>query len=346
MFNRRTFVKTVLGLGLAPLATAGPAKRRGKRLIKPKRLVKGQTVALIAPASSTYENEDIYYAIDIIRSLGFKVKQGKNLFQRWGHLAGSDEQRADDINAMFADPSVSGIFTLRGGYGTPRLLPLIDYKMIAKNPKVLIGYSDITALLNAIQIKTGLVTFHGPIAYQNYSDYTLAEMKKVLMTPEAPIPIGIPPEFPTAEGRVDRLNRLTRIVPGKARGPLVGGNLSLICKLLGTPYEPDFKDKILFLEDVGEIPRRVDGMLAHLWLAGKLQEAAGIVIGKFTDAKPDNVSQSMEEMLTYRFQEIGKPTIKGMMIGHVADQTTLPLGIEAELDVAAGTLILQDSAVL
>ncbi|MDJ0835992.1 MAG: LD-carboxypeptidase [Acidobacteriota bacterium] len=344
--NRRLFVQSMLGLGAAPFVTAAPPKkRRGPSLIKPKRLEKGQTVGLIAPASNAFENESIRFAMEIVESLGFKVKPGKHLFKRWGYLAGSDEERAGDLNAMFKDDSVDAVFALRGGYGAPRILPMLNYKVIRKNPKPFLGYSDITALHQAIHKETGLVTFHGPIAMQTWDDYALAEMKKVMVNTEAPVVIGAPPPFEVSEGKVEAVNRLTRIVPGKARGGLTGGNLSLMTLLMGTPYEPDFKDKIVFLEDVGEKPYRVDRMLTHLWLSGKLHDAAGFALGKFTDADPKGTSLSLEEVFMDRLKVLGKPAIRGLMIGHVAKQTTVPMGIQAELDVDAGTLTMLEPAV-
>lgn len=318
-----------------------------KPLLKPNKLQNGQTIGLVAPASNVWEDAEIHFAIDIIKSLGFSVKQGKHLFQRSAYLAGEDEQRADDINAMFADKEVQGIMALRGGFGTPRILPYLDFPTIEENPKVLVGYSDITALLHAIHIHTGLVTFHGPIARQSYSPYTLAEFKKVLMTPEHPMVIGSPPPFEPEEGRAELENRLHQITKGKARGRLIGGNLSLMTKLLGTPYEPDFKNKILILEEVGEEPYRVDGMLTHLWLSGKLQQLAGIAIGKFTDCQPTKPgpSRSIEAIFQDRFKPLGIPVLAGLMVGHISNQTTFPLGVEAELDVDKGTLTLLESGV-
>ena len=346
MVNRRMFLQSMMGVGVAPFAAAGPAKkRRGPSLIKPKRLQKGQTVGLIAPASNAFENESVRFAMEIVESLGYKVKPGKNLFKRWGYLAGSDEERADDLNAMFRDDHVDAIFALRGGYGTPRILPFIDYKMIRKNPKAFLGYSDITALHQAIHKETGLVTFHGPMALQTWHPYALAEMKKVMVNPEAPTLLGAPPPFEGREGSVEPNNRLTRVVPGKARGGLTGGNLSLMCKLMGTPYEPDFKNKIVFLEEVGEKPYKIDGMLTHLWLSGKLHQAAGFALGKFTDADPEGVSLSLEEIFKDRFTMLGKPTLRGLMIGHIGAHATLPMGIQTELDVDKGTLTMLETAV-
>lgn len=318
-------------------------------ILKPKRLQKGDTIGLVAPASPANEDETIRASIETLESLGFRVKEGKHLYARYGYLAGSDQQRAEDFNAAFADDSVDGIITLGGGWGSARLLPFLDYPLIQKHPKLLMGYSDITALLNGIFTKTGLVTFHGPIANQSFTPYTLEEFKKVVMLPQKETLIGSAPAFEAAEGKVERENRLTRMVGGKVRGRLIGGNLSLMATLTGTPYSPDYNGAILVLEDVGESTYRLDRMMTQLWLSGNLEKTAGIACGKFTDCKTDAswVSQlSVEEILTTRSKMVNIPTLRGLMIGHVKDQTTVPIGCEAELDVEAGTLRLLEAAVL
>ena len=334
--QRRTLLKS---LALAPILSSlsgqtfsSPSKKM------PRPLQQGMTIGLIAPASNASENEDIRFAIDIVKSLGFKVKEGKHLYQRNQYLAGTDSERAADLNSMFADKSVDAIFCLRGGYGTPRILPFLDFKTIAANPKILLGYSDITALHNAIYERTGLITFHGPIAGQNFSDYTLGEFNKVLVQAQSPVRIGQAPEFEAAPGRAERANRVTRFVGGKARGRLVGGNLTLISTLMGTPYQPDFKNKILFLEDIGESPYRVDRMLTQLWLAGVFDQLAGVVFGKFTEVEIDGPSYSIEQVIEQRCGALKIPVVRGLMIGHVEDQTVVPVGAMAELDGDAGSL--------
>lgn len=327
--------------------TGFSADNSGKGLLRPKRLQKGMTVGLVTPASNAWEDEDIRFASDVVRSLGFKVKEGENLYRRSQYLAGPDAARAQDFNAMFADPEVDAVFCLRGGYGTPRILPMLDYAGIRRNPKVLLGYSDITALLNAIYHRSGVVTFHGPIAAQNFTDYTYSEYQKVLAHGERPVLLGAPPPFEdAAPGRVEKENRITRFAGGRARGRLIGGNLTLMASLLGTPYCPDYRGKILFLEDVGEAPYRVDRMLTQMWLAGKLQQVAGIAFGKFTEADSDGNTFSMEHVLRERCADLGVPVVRGLMFGHVKDQTVVPVGAMAELDGDAGTLVLRDQVVV
>ena len=247
---------------------------------------------------------------------------------------------------MFADDEVDAIFCLRGGYGTPRILPYLDYDLMRARPKILLGMSDITGILSAIHTKTGVVVFHGPNASSNFSAYSLSEFKKVLMHPTPTTPIGAVPPFEAGEGNVERTNRLTYITGGVAKGRLIGGNLSLISILMGTEFEPDFRGRIVFLEDVHEAPYRIDRMLTQLRLAGKLQQAAGIVFGKFTDSDTEGNTFSVEEVLRDRTEDLGIPVVRGMMIGHVSQQTVVPIGIEAELDGDAGTLRLLEPAVI
>ena len=313
--------------------------------IKPKRLRPGMTVGLVTPASNMPEDQDLYAAMDLVRSLGFTAKASANLFSRTQYLAGTDKERADDLNAMFADPEVDAIFCVRGGYGSGRLLRYLDYDVIAANPKIIMGYSDITAILNAIYLRTGLVTFHGPIAGGNFSDYTFNQYQKVLVEPSATTRIGEPPAFDTRPGVVDWENRITTIVPGAAEGHLIGGNLSLMVTLLGTPFEPNFEGAILFLEDVSEPPYSVDRMLTHLWMSGKLEQVAGIALGKFSDDDYDSNTFSMEQVIRDRLEPLGIPALRGAMIGHIEDKTVVPLGVRARLDVQAGTLSLLEAAV-
>ncbi len=283
--------------------------------------------------------------MDVLRSFGFKVKPGEHLYKRHGYLAGEDKQRASDVNKMFADKGVDAVYCLRGGYGSPRILPHLDYDLIKKNPKVIVGYSDVTALLNAIYSKTNLVTFHGPIAKQNFTDYTLKNFKKVLFSPQANIELATPPVFEAKEGQAEKDNRLITVTPGKATGQLIGGNLSLMVKLVGTPFEPSYKNKILFLEDVEEQPYRVDGMLTHLLIAGRLKQLAGIVFGKCTDCEAKGASLSLEQVIQDRLGNLNIPVLKGVMIGHIDDMATIPVGAIATLDASRKRLTLNETAV-
>ena len=326
-------------------AFAGEAKLSSEKS-KPAALRAGMTVGLVAPGTNASDNDGIQYAIEILQSLGFRVKQGAHLYQRRGYFAGTDAQRAGDLNKMFADDEVEAILCLRGGFGSIHLLDLLDYDVIAANPKILLGYSDITALLNAIHKKTGMTTYHGPIARQSYSDYTLAEYKKVLFEGGKGQLIGAPPTFETRPGKVESENRIVTYVPGKVKGPLVGGNLTVFSDLLGTPYFPDLRGAILFLEDIREQPYRIDAMLTRLHLSGSLDQCAGFALGKFTDCKPDNPpTRSLQEIFEERFKPLNKPCFQGLMCGHVKDQTVMPIGCKVEMDGDSGALRLLENAV-
>jgi len=317
-------------------------------LRRPPRLAPGQTIGMVAPSAAPNEPERIRFAIDTVESLGFKVKPGRHLYDRDGYLAGADEARAADLNAMFADDGVDAIWCVRGGYGASRILRALDYALMQRNPKALIGYSDITALHMAIHRHAGLVTFHGPVAFRAFTPYTLGELRRVLWTGETPTRLGGPPPFERAEGRVDWDNRVTALVPGRARGRLLGGNLCLMSHLCGTPYFPDLRGAILFLEDVEEAYYRIDRMLTQLWLAGALAEVAGIAFGKFTGCGPSPFflqNRPLEDILAERCRALGVPAVSGIMVGHIDDQTTLPVGCLAELDADAGTLTLLEPGV-
>lgn len=354
MLARRKFIRDMLLGSLAaatlPLAsspvlaqTAFTSQTAHSR-IKPKALAAGQTIGLIAPSSNFMENQTIAFAADILRSFGFKVKKGKYIYERNGYLAGQDMERAKDVNDMFADDSVDAIICLRGGYGSPRILPYLNYDIIRRNPKVIMGFSDVTALLNAIYVKTGLVTFHGPVAGQNFSDYTLEQFKQVLFEGEQSL-VAKPPPFEVTEGQAEKENRITVINEGVARGPLIGGNLSLMVKLVDTPYEPSYENAILFLEDVAEAPYRMDGMFTHLKLSGRLDKLAGIAFGKCTRCRADGNTLSLEQVLFDHLKPLGIPALRGLMIGHIKDNSTIPIGVTAELDTSNPGLRLTESAV-
>ena len=303
---------------------------------------------MVAPSAAPNEPERIRFAIDTVESLGFKVKPGAHLYDRDGYLAGSDAARAADLNAMFADDGVDAIWCVRGGYGASRILPALDYALMQRKPKALIGYSDITALHVAIHRHAGLVTFHGPVAFRAFTPYSLGELKRVLWTGETPVRLGGPPPFERTEGRVDWENRVATLVPGRARGRLLGGNLCLMSHLCGTPYFPDLRGAILFLEDVEEAYYRIDRMLTQLWLSGALAGVAGVAFGKFTNCNSSPFflqNRPLDDILAERCRALGVPAVSGIMVGHIEDQTTLPVGCLAELDADAGTLTLLEPGV-
>jgi muramoyltetrapeptide carboxypeptidase len=344
--SRRRFLLTAAAVGSS--AAAGPSRAAAPSIIKPPALKPGDTVGMVAPASNAYELEDIQLAKDTMEQYGLKVVLGDHIAAQYGYLAGRDEQRAADLNAMFRRPDIRGIVTFAGGYGSCRLLPLLDYEALRQHPKVIVGHSDITSLLLAIHRQTGLVTFHGPSGQTGVGDYATGYWRRAIMT-RSPIGLIAPP---ASEGGVERQHRQVTIVPGRVTAPLIGGNLTLVTNLLGTPYEPDTQGKILFLEDVGEEPYRIDRMLTQLWLAGKLQDAAGIALGHFTDCNPKDYQPtffqtlSLETVLRDRFGPLGKPTLYNLMFGHLRENATLPIGVAATLDATAKTLTINESAVV
>jgi len=300
-------------------------------------------VGLVLPATAAFEADSIALAKEQLEAIGLKVQIGPHAYDQWGYFAGHDRDRAGDINRMFADDSIAGIVCYTGGWGSPRVLPYLDYELIARKPKVIIGYSDISALLNAIHKKTRLITFHGPVGGSNFEPYSLENFRRVVMTAE---PAGLlqPPEKKPAE-LVDRTNRIVRLAPGKATGRLVGGNLTMVTSIMGTPYEVETAGKILFLEDIHEEVYRIDRMLSQLALGGRLDHLAGFVFGRCTQCEVKGPSFSLEEILRDRFGSLGVPALSGLSFGHVEQKLTLPIGAMATLDADAGTLRIDEAAV-
>jgi muramoyltetrapeptide carboxypeptidase len=282
-----------------------------------------------------------------MKNLGYRVKLGKHVHKKWGYLAGSDEERLEDIHTMFDDPEVKAIIAIRGGYGSGRLLKYLDYDLIKKNPKIIHGYSDITSLLIAIHQMTGLITFHGPVATSTFTDYTKKYFYKALTNTD---PIGEIEDAPF-EANLQTSNRVWTIQEGVGQGRLTGGNLTLIASLMGTPYEIDTRDKILFIEEVGEEPRVLDRYLTQLDNAGKLEQCQGIVFDRMKSVHPDDFKSSTystlskEEIIVDRIKKYNMPACLGLSLGHIADKPTLPLGVECRLDAGAGRLTLLSSAV-
>ncbi len=349
MISRRDFAGLLAALPLSGLATpaaAAPATTAGiKPTIKPGKLSPGDTVGMILPATLEFTPSLIDLGVEQLEAIGFKVKLGAHARDRHGSFAGTDRNRAADVNAMFADPSVKGIICYAGGWGTPRILPLLDFPLIAKNPKVLVGYSDITALLNAIRQETGLVTFHGPVAASNLRPYSLDHLRRAVMSTE-PLGLLANPEKDDDE-LVPRTFRLRKIRGGRARGRLVGGNLTLFSALQGTPWQIDTRGAIVLLEDIHEAPYRVDRMLTQLVQGGAFAHAAAVVFGYCTDCDADGpASFNLEEILDDHLAALGIPVLTGLAFGHLPKMLTLPLGLEADLDVDAGTISIAEAAVV
>ncbi|MBS4955544.1 MAG: LD-carboxypeptidase [Clostridium sp.] len=295
-------------------------------MIKPKPLQQGDSVAIIAPASPC-DKKLIDKCISSLNELGLNVVIGESCISEHGFLSGTDDIRANDINCMFADKNIKGIFALRGGYGCARLLDLLDFKLIKKNPKIFIGYSDITALHIAINQKSKLITYHGPMIstelIKGLDEYSADYYKKFIFGNEKVEELFNP-----------KGNTLEVINNGIASGQLIGGNLSLICSSLGTKYEINTKNKILFLEEVEEVPYKVDRMLTHLKQSGKLKDVNGIILGAFTNCiAPNNKkSLSLQEVFNEIILPLKKPTISNLVCGHCLPTLTLPLGEKVLLD--------------
>ncbi|WP_337043258.1 S66 peptidase family protein [Emticicia sp. 17c] len=345
MLNRRHFLHTSIlsGLGLANMNFKFSEEKAAT--LKPAALKPGDTIGLVCPAYSAFIKEDVQVAIESLEALGFKVKKGKHIFDRYGYLAGKDEDRAADINQMFADKSVNGIMAMHGGWGCARILPLLDYKTIQRNPKVFIGYSDITALLIGIYSQTGLVTFHGPVGSSSWNSFSVDNFKSMLIDAQ---PVRMTNPVKKGDNLTQVEDRIYTINVGKAKGRLLGGNLTVLSHLLGSPYVPDFKNSILFLEDVGEDIYRVDRMITQLKIAGILNQISGFVFGKCTDCPPSKGgfgSLTMEDIFEDHIKPLQKPAFSGAMIGHIKDKFTVPVGLEATIDAEKGSIELSEAAV-
>ena len=310
-------------------------------MLKGKRLSVGDTIGLVGPSGAVRTEGAGDRAIAYMEQLGFRVKVGESAHARYGYLSGTDEVRARDLNALFADPQVDGIVCTRGGYGTMRMLDMLDYDVIRANPKVFVGFSDITALHIAFLEKCGLVTFHGPMAagwLEDFADgFTQPALFRAVMRAE---PLGALDNAPGYPAR-------RTVNPGSVEGVLVGGNLSLIAGTIGTPYEIDTRGRILFIEEVGERTYCVDRMLTQLRLAGKFNDCAGIVFGDFADCPVEypDFGLTLEEIIRDVAAPCGKPIMTGLQAGHVTPKLTLPLGVRVRMDADACSLTVLESAV-
>jgi muramoyltetrapeptide carboxypeptidase len=318
---------------------------RSKQPVRPPRLARGSRVALVAPAGPLLDRDDIQRAEALCRALDYVPATGAHAAGRHGYLAGTDDDRLADLNGAIADPDIDAVWCIRGGYGVTRILDRVDFGPLRQRPKIMLGYSDITALLLAAVRHAGLVTFHGPTARAPMPAFSRWHFERVLAAAE---PAGRLGRLPDPAGvLVPRENRILAIRPGLAEGPLLGGNLSLLQCLVGTAHLPELDGAILFLEDVGEDLYRVDRMLAHLRAAGLLARLAGAAIGRFTQLQrhTGDGALGLDEVLATYFEPLGIPVAFGFPVGHIDDQWTLPLGVRARLDAGAGELELLEPAV-
>jgi len=311
-------------------------------VIKPPRLRRGDTIGLVAPASGLIRQERLDASIRYLEGQGYRVAPGKHLLASHGAFGGTDEQRAADLNDAIRNPKLRAIFAVRGGYGSPRILSLVDYAALRRSPKIVVGFSDITALQLAIYRRCGLVTFSGPLPGPDFSEpvvdsFSEENFWRLLTSSKRP---GL---LPNPEGE----NR-TSLVPGSATGPLLGGCLTMVVQVLGTRFCPSFRGSILVLEDVNEEPYRVDRMLTHLANAGIMKSAAGFAFGQWPGCEvsdPKTLHIPVPRLLREAVQDLGKPAFSGLGYGHTKKKLTIPFGLPARLDTQRNELRLLEAAV-
>lgn len=350
MNSRRNFIKktgalaalTATSVSGLKAASLEPSLESKVPRIIPKRLSKGDLVGLVTPGSSVSE-EELADCISKLEGLGFRTTYNDTVLSEYGYFAGPDQERADEVKDMFAREDVDAIWCVRGGYGSIRILDLLDYEVIRQNPKVFMGYSDITAIHTAIYQETGLVTFHGPVGTSDFNGFSKKSIRKVLMYPGADYKYPYRREKDTKEN--PEYDRYT-ITGGKAEGELIGGNVSVLDSIIGTRFEPDFENKIVYLEDIGEKTYRVDKMVFHLLSGTNLKQAAGIVMGVFADCNVnEEPSLSLRIALDDLLKPLGIPVSYGLSFGHIKRMVSIPNGIRAALDADKNTFRLLEPAV-
>lgn len=311
-------------------------------IVKPRKLDKGDLIGLVTPASLPADLSRISKGVSYLEHMGYNVKVGKNVGSQRGYLAGTDDQRLEDLHDMFADKEVKAIFCVRGGYGSGRLLDRIDYNLIKKNPKIFVGYSDITALQTAFLNYTGLVTFAGPMVAVDFHDEVDPFAEEIFWSTL------------TSKNKIGKLRNpedenFYILSHGRSEGQIIGGNLSLICSLLGTKYEPKFEDKILLIEEIGEAPFRVDRMFNQLRLAGVFEKVQGIILGRFVDCYDDddkNATLSLNEVIADFFTNMEIPVFYNIKHGHIRQNITIPYGLNVKLNTSRKFIEFTEAAVV
>lgn len=338
--NKRSFLKS-LGLLAAssPILALDFAKSSNPVPLLPMALLRGQTVGIISPSAASADRMEYTFAKEAMEAMGLKVKVGSNFKNRFGHLAGTDEERAADFNDMFADPEIKAIICLRGGSGAARILPLIDYEQVKANPKPLLGYSDITALHCALQSQTGLISFHGPNGSGSWNSFHANQFQQLFFDQKL---LSFKNEVTKGDDLVAKGNRIQTLTSGTVDGKILGGNLTVLTALSGSIYYPDFQNSILFIEDVGEDPYRIDRMMSTLKLNGTLGKIKGFVFGQCSDCKPGSgygaftVDQIMDQYII----PLNIPAYIGAMIGHIPKQFIVPVGARVRLNADQGSITL------
>lgn len=338
--NRRDFIRTgalaAAALGLSSFTESSSFIPSPVAVLRPGILKPGDTVAVTSPAGAVWDEKRNQEFIEILQGLGLKIKPGKTLTEKYGYLAGKDVLRAKELNDFFADKEVKAIFTAKGGWGCARILPLLDYETIRKNPKIIMGFSDITSLLVALYARTGLITFHGPVGNSSWGEFSMKYVKELLFQNKRS-------RFVPGTGVTDKP---VTIMAGTARGTLMGGNLSVLSGIIGSEYLPVWDGAILFLEDTDEEPFRLDRMLTQLKLAGVLNKISGFIFGKCSAcvAEEPEKAFTFEEVLKQHIEPLKIPAFYNAMIGHVVDKFTLPIGATVEMDAGRGVFYLTESA--
>ncbi len=353
MPDRRTFLKSIAVLGALSAMPGIKAfsqttienpikvKHRPKKIL-PKRLEPGNVIGLVTPGSPITK-EQLDGAVKQLEDMGYKTYYKPSVLSEYGYFAGTDPERADELMHMFANKEVDAIMCVRGGYGSIRILDLLDYNMIRKNPKIFIGYSDITALITSIFERTGLICFHGPLGISDYTDYTLKSFDRVLVNPTERYKYPYHREENTEDN--PEFDFYT-IRDGKAEGELIGGNLSVLASMAGSAFTPDFENKIVYLEEIEEKTYRVDRMLTQLVQATNLRKAKGLVLGVFYKCSENDpptipLKQAIEDIV----KPLNIPVAYGFPFGHIKTKMTLPTGVVAKFNATRRTLKLMEPAV-
>ena len=341
MTSRRNFLKLSGALTALSFIEQSFVWENGSsvnKTIKPHRLQQGDTVAITSPAGAVWDEKQLIIFENILQTIGFKVILGKTLYQKFGYFSGTDEFRANELTSFFENTDIKGIFCMKGGWGCARILDKLNFDIIKNNPKLLIGFSDITTLLNGIYKKTGLVTFHGPVGNSGWNDFTTTAFKKIIMENNTA-------EISLTAGEKDSWQCITK---GIAQGELIGGNLTVLSGIIGSSYIPDFKGKILFLEEAKEEPYSIDRMLTQLKLCGALDKINGFIFGKCNkcDAEDPQKAFTFMEVLEQHIKPLGIPAISGASFGHTENKLTIPIGIMAELNTEKGILKLMETATI
>ncbi|PKB43757.1 muramoyltetrapeptide carboxypeptidase [Cellulophaga sp. RHA19] len=349
MLKRRKFITSTLSTAAASLLPItiinSDFNTTKNHILKGKNLKRGDTIGLVAPGYAV-SSDGLEHAKTTLRKMGFIPYHTDRIIGNYGYFSNTDTERAADLNEMFANPNVDGILCARGGYGCTRIMQMINYDIIKNNPKVFIGFSDITTLLNGFYKETGLVGFHGPVGTTLDNEYGISMLEQLVVNPKKNVVIHN--SDLTEEQKQDTEYNRYVITPGNAEGIMVGGSLTLINALIGTPHEIDFTNKIVCIEDVEESPYRIDRMLTQLIEGKTFKNAAGLVLGVFAGCETTHKTKTftLKEVITDRLEPLNIPTVYGMSFGHIPANFTFPIGVNAKLSTASMTLTITEKAVL